>query len=197
MSSMEARISSSLGLPSPNPTELSTSLNDFNGLINHFTTLTLTHTTTNPFASISNPTQPRFKPGPKSQTLLKNLTVFERAFIGAAGGGIAGAFTYACLHPLDTIKTKMQTKGASQIYKNTLDAVSQTFSTNGILGFYRGFSAVVVGSTASSAVYFGTCEFGVWFAKLCQLWVHVLNFRIDLKEQYVLMLLASHEGYNI
>ncbi|CAL5185350.1 unnamed protein product [Lathyrus oleraceus] len=163
MSSMEARISSSLGLPSPNPTELSTSLNDFNGLINHFTTLTLTHTTTNPFASISNPTQPRFKPGPKSQTLLKNLTVFERAFIGAAGGGIAGAFTYACLHPLDTIKTKMQTKGASQIYKNTLDAVSQTFSTNGILGFYRGFSAVVVGSTASSAVYFGTCEFGKSF----------------------------------
>lgn len=57
----------------------------------------------------------------------------------------------------------MQTKGASQIYKNTLDAVSQTFTSKGILGFYSGFSAVVVGSTASSAVYFGTCEFAKSF----------------------------------
>lgn len=28
------------------------------------------------------------------------------------------------------------------------------------MGFYSGISAVIVGSTASSAVYFGTCEFG-------------------------------------
>ncbi|KAE8719526.1 Protein MITOFERRINLIKE 1 [Hibiscus syriacus] len=54
----------------------------------------------------------------------------------------------------------MQTKGASQIYANTFDAVVKTFQTSGILGFYRGVSAVIVGSTASSAVYFGTCEFG-------------------------------------
>ncbi|XP_010063881.2 protein MITOFERRINLIKE 1, chloroplastic [Eucalyptus grandis] len=75
-------------------------------------------------------------------------------------GGIAGAFTYVCLHPLDTIKTKLQTKGASEMYRNTLDAVVKTFQSRGILGFYSGISAVVVGSTASSAVYFGTCEFG-------------------------------------
>ncbi|GMY18117.1 protein MITOFERRINLIKE 1, chloroplastic [Fagus crenata] len=41
--------------------------------------------------------------------------------IGVAGGGIAGAFTYVCLHQLDTIKTKLQTKGTSQIYANTFD----------------------------------------------------------------------------
>ncbi|XP_004515118.1 protein MITOFERRINLIKE 1, chloroplastic [Cicer arietinum] len=157
-SSMEARISSSLGFPSPKPNQLSTTLTDFNSLINHFTTLTLTHHSP-PFATISDPTRPKRIP----QILLKNLTVLERAFIGASAGGIAGAFTYACLHPLDTIKTKMQTKGASQIYKNTLDAVSKTFTTNGILGFYSGFSAVVVGSTASSAIYFGTCEFSKSF----------------------------------
>jgi hypothetical protein len=156
-SSVESNISSSLNLPSPNSNQLSTIFNDFNNLINNITL-------TPPFASISDSPQTRFKPGPtKPQTLLKNLTVIERAFIGAAGGGIAGAFTYACLHPLDTIKTKMQAKGASQIYKNTLDAVSKTFTTNGILGFYSGFSAVVVGSTASSAIYFGSCEFGKSF----------------------------------
>lgn len=84
----------------------------------------------------------------------------EKALIGAAAGGIAGAFTYVCLHPLDTIKTKLQTKGASEIYSGTVDAIVKTFKNRGILGFYSGVSAVIVGSTASSAVYFGTCEFG-------------------------------------
>lgn len=91
---------------------------------------------------------------------MKNLSVFERALIGAGGGGIAGAFTYVCLLPLDTIKTKLQTRGASQIYSSTFDAIVKTFQEKGILGFYSGISAVIVGSTASSAVYFGTCEFG-------------------------------------
>lgn len=54
----------------------------------------------------------------------------------------------------------MQTKGASQLYSSTFDAIVKTFQTKGIMGFYSGISAVIVGSTASSAVYFGTCEFG-------------------------------------
>ncbi|KAB2037378.1 hypothetical protein E1A91_D03G073800v1 [Gossypium mustelinum] len=107
--------------------------------------------------------EPRSRNSSKAQILMKNLSVLERALIGAGGGGIAGAFTYVCLLPLDTIKTKMQTKGASEIYANTFDAVVKTFQTNGILGFYRGVSAVIIGSTASSAVYFGTCEFGKSF----------------------------------
>lgn len=103
---------------------------------------------------------PSTKNSPKPQTLMKNLTVLERALIGAGGGGLAGGFTYVCLLPLDAIKTKMQTKGASQIYKNAFDAVVKTFQSKGIAGFYSGISAVIVGSAASSAVYFGTCEFG-------------------------------------
>ncbi|XP_034674257.1 protein MITOFERRINLIKE 1, chloroplastic [Vitis riparia] len=97
---------------------------------------------------------------PTTKSLIKSLSVFERALIGAGGGGIAGAFTYFCLHPLDTIKTKLQTRGASEIYKGTLDAIVKTFQERGVLGFYSGISAVIVGSAASSAVYFGTCEFG-------------------------------------
>ncbi|XP_068662373.1 protein MITOFERRINLIKE 1, chloroplastic [Aristolochia californica] len=96
----------------------------------------------------------------KVQNLMKNVSVLEKAMIGAMAGGIAGAFTYVCLLPLDTIKTKLQTKGASEIYSGTFDAIVKTFQSRGILGFYSGVSAVIVGSTASSAVYFGTCEFG-------------------------------------
>ncbi|GAV70173.1 Mito_carr domain-containing protein [Cephalotus follicularis] len=104
--------------------------------------------------------KPTSRNSPKVQVLMKNLTNLERALIGAAAGGIAGAFTYVCLHPLDTIKTKLQTKDASRLYKSTFDAIAKTFQSKGILGFYSGVSAVIVGSTASSAVYFGTCEFG-------------------------------------
>ncbi|KAL3504411.1 hypothetical protein ACH5RR_034252 [Cinchona calisaya] len=104
--------------------------------------------------------KPASRGSPRVHALFKNLSVLEKALIGAAGGGIAGAFTYVCLHPLDTIKTKLQTKGASEIYSGTVDAIVKTFKNRGILGFYSGVSAVIVGSTFSSAVYFGTCEFG-------------------------------------
>ncbi|XP_022768011.1 protein MITOFERRINLIKE 1, chloroplastic [Durio zibethinus] len=191
---MEARLSASLGLPSPDPNHHLPITTDFPYLFTHFTPLmSSTQNTQKPlkpsqhnlsFASTSisadpksnwpkpnsvEPTkflkfpkwlEPTSRNSPKVHTLMKNLSVFERALIGAGGGGIAGAFTYVCLHPLDTIKTKMQTKGASEIYANTFDAIVKTFQTKGILGFYSGVSAVIVGSTASSAVYFGTCEFG-------------------------------------
>ncbi|KAF9606119.1 hypothetical protein IFM89_023172 [Coptis chinensis] len=87
---------------------------------------------------------------------MKNLTTFEKALIGSSTGGMAGAFTYVCLLPLDTIKTKLQTKGATQIYKGSVDVIVKTFQAKGILGFYSGIPAVIVGSTVSSAIYFGT-----------------------------------------
>ncbi|KAJ9146154.1 hypothetical protein P3X46_028458 [Hevea brasiliensis] len=184
---MDANICASLGLPSPDPRNQYHPLiqTDFTNLFIHFSPPLSTHTLQKPVKTHNIPiakslpfasnsfssnlkTTPNFskwlKPtsrnSPKVQSLMKNLSVFERALIGAGGGGIAGAFTYVCLHPLDTIKTKLQTKGASQLYSSTLDAVVKTFQEKGIMGFYSGVSAVIVGSTASSAVYFGTCEFG-------------------------------------
>jgi solute carrier family 25 S-adenosylmethionine transporter 26 len=93
------------------------------------------------------------------------LSVVERAMIGACAGGIAGAFTYVCLHPLDTVKTKLQMRGASQLYAGlgTVDVMGRVLKENGIGGLYSGVSAVLVGSTISSAIYFGTCEFAKAF----------------------------------
>uniref|UniRef100_A0A0D6QV68 Uncharacterized protein n=1 Tax=Araucaria cunninghamii TaxID=56994 RepID=A0A0D6QV68_ARACU len=90
----------------------------------------------------------------------KALSVAEKALVGACAGGIAGAFTYVCLHPLDTVKTKLQTRGASQMYKGSLDVIAKVVQKEGIVGLYSGVSAVLVGSAISSAIYFGTCEFG-------------------------------------
>ncbi|KAK8959223.1 hypothetical protein KSP40_PGU020554 [Platanthera guangdongensis] len=97
---------------------------------------------------------------PQSHPLLRSISVLDRSLIGAGAGAIAGAFTYVCLLPIDAVKTKLQTRGAAQIYSGAFDATLQIFRTQGLLGFYRGFSAVLVGSASSSAVYFGTCEFG-------------------------------------
>ncbi|EPS72945.1 hypothetical protein M569_01807 [Genlisea aurea] len=113
-----------------------------------------------PRRKISGWLKPAVRGSPSVHSLLKNLSVVERAAIGGCAGGIAGAFTYVCLHPLDTIKTKLQTKGASKIYAGAFDVIVKTLRDKGLLGFYSGVSAVIVGSTFSSAVYFGTCEFG-------------------------------------
>ncbi|CAN8235742.1 unnamed protein product [Cochlearia groenlandica] len=196
---MEARLSETLGLPSPANLNHCHVPNDFNSLFTHFSNLTSVQIPETkrklsrkpprfsksaaksrsvsfhaPFASASSSSstasdsesgftkwiKPASRSSPKIQTLMKSLSVFERALIGAGAGGIAGAFTYVCLHPLDTIKTKLQTKGASNLYRNSFDAIVKTFQAKGVLGFYSGVSAVIVGSTFSSAVYFGTCEFG-------------------------------------
>ncbi|KAK1361336.1 protein MITOFERRINLIKE 1, chloroplastic [Heracleum sosnowskyi] len=180
---MKTHTSKSLNLLYPIPSD-HTNIDDFNSL---FSTLnsTLLSCSTNPnlpisksnkflkfsSTSISLETQTTNLEKPISQNwikpsnkdvpvVFKNLSVFERALIGAGGGGIAGAFTYVCLHPLDTIKTKLQAKGAKDLYNGTFDAIAKTFQSKGILGFYSGVSAVIVGSTFSSAMYFGTCEFG-------------------------------------
>lgn len=53
------------------------------------------------------------------------LPLLERVGISALAGGIAGGFTNATLHPIDTVKTKLQTRGASNVYSGPLDVVSK------------------------------------------------------------------------
>lgn len=51
------------------------------------------------------------------------LNLIERAGISAVAGGIAGGFTNVTLHPIDTVKTKLQTRGASKLYSGPIDVV--------------------------------------------------------------------------
>ncbi|GAB2224381.1 hypothetical protein Drorol1_Dr00005137 [Drosera rotundifolia] len=134
----------------------------------HLLSTATTATTTTPYPSTPRTTNPPplflsislNPPHPTAATTKPtSLTIPDRALIGAAAGAIAGSFTYLCLHPLDTLKTKLQTRGAAALYSNSLDAALKILNSDGILGFYSGVSAVVVGSALSSAVYFGTCEF--------------------------------------
>lgn len=84
--------------------------------------------------------------GSHARGLLKQVTLLERAGIGAIAGGLAGGFTNATLHPIDTVKTKLQTRGSARMYSGPLDVVRKVFRAQGIQGFYCGLPAAVVGS---------------------------------------------------
>jgi solute carrier family 25 S-adenosylmethionine transporter 26 len=96
----------------------------------------------------------------QARSFYKQISLLDRTKIGAMAGGLAGAFTYCCLHPIDTVRTRLQSRGATQVYKSGLDCVVSILRTEGIFGFYSGISAVLVGSMISSAVYFGCIELG-------------------------------------
>ncbi|XP_068643098.1 uncharacterized protein [Aristolochia californica] len=76
-------------------------------------------------------------------------------------GAIAGAFGEGVMHPIDTIKTRVQSQAVingCQNQKNIIQMVRTVWAADGIRGFYRGVSPAVTGSLATGATYFGVIE---------------------------------------
>ncbi|KAH7404214.1 hypothetical protein KP509_15G016300 [Ceratopteris richardii] len=86
------------------------------------------------------------------------MSLMQRVGFSALAGGIAGGFTNVVLHPIDTVKTKLQTRGSASMYSGPVDVIIKVFTNQGISGFYCGVQAALVGSVMSSATYFGTYE---------------------------------------
>ncbi|KAI9086587.1 hypothetical protein K1719_031448 [Acacia pycnantha] len=169
---MEASISASLGFPSPNLCD-SSFPTDFTGLLNHFNTITRTSNDAHrfefrdtpipnlTFASASMATQthamptsqkflkPSSRNSPKVQTLMKNLSVIERALIGAAGGGIAGAFTYELI----TQRMQVGAKGRSW------EVLLKILEKDGILGLYAGYSATLLRNLPAGVLSYSSFEY--------------------------------------
>ncbi|KAL6501720.1 hypothetical protein OROGR_026853 [Orobanche gracilis] len=76
----------------------------------------------------------------------------EHAFAGA----MAGAFVSLCLHPIDTVKTVIQSCRVDR--KPLHDMGRSIFTERGITGLYRGISSNIVASAPISAVYTFTYE---------------------------------------
>ncbi|SCV04282.1 LANO_0G09252g1_1 [Lachancea nothofagi CBS 11611] len=75
-------------------------------------------------------------------------------------GGIGGAIGDSVMHSLDTVKTRQQ--GAPNVvkYKHMLSAYRALFLEEGVRrGLYSGYSAALMGSLPSAAIFFGTYEF--------------------------------------
>ncbi|XP_050226035.1 uncharacterized protein LOC126675436 isoform X2 [Mercurialis annua] len=78
-------------------------------------------------------------------------------------GGIAGGFGEGMMHPIDTIKTRIQTQAffnlnPNQSQKSILQMVRAVHAADGLKGFYRGVAPGVIGSLATGATYFGFIE---------------------------------------
>ncbi|CAI9786722.1 unnamed protein product [Fraxinus pennsylvanica] len=76
-------------------------------------------------------------------------------------GGIAGAFGEGMMHPVDTIKTRIQSQvilSGRQNQKSILQMVRTVWAIDGLTGFYRGIAPGVTGSLATGATYFGVIE---------------------------------------
>ena len=71
-------------------------------------------------------------------------------------GGIAGVVEALTCHPLDTIKVNMQLRRGQRI--NPFRAIVLIFKNDGLLGFYRGLGAVVIGISPKMAIRFSSFE---------------------------------------
>eukprot|EP00614_Pseudopedinella_elastica_P017723 CAMPEP_0172654438 /NCGR_PEP_ID=MMETSP1068-20121228/244334_1 /TAXON_ID=35684 /ORGANISM="Pseudopedinella elastica, Strain CCMP716" /LENGTH=172 /DNA_ID=CAMNT_0013468883 /DNA_START=43 /DNA_END=558 /DNA_ORIENTATION=- len=80
-------------------------------------------------------------------------------WVALSAGSLAG-FTQDCvMHPIDTIRARVNIlstgKGANPILSFTI-ASSDLMRGEGVRGFYRGFSAVLLMSVPTQALYFGS-----------------------------------------
>ncbi|KAL2340698.1 hypothetical protein Fmac_008638 [Flemingia macrophylla] len=76
-------------------------------------------------------------------------------------GAVAGAFGEGMMHPVDTIKTRLQSQAilsGVQNQKNILQMVQSVWQVDGLKGFYRGVAPGIIGSLATGATYFGVIE---------------------------------------
>ncbi|CAL0327600.1 unnamed protein product [Lupinus luteus] len=76
-------------------------------------------------------------------------------------GAVAGAFGEGMMHPVDTIKTRMQSQAILDgipNQKSILQMVQSVWQADGLRGFYRGVIPGITGSLATGATYFGVIE---------------------------------------
>lgn len=93
-----------------------------------------------------------------SSTHVLKITTVWREFVW---GGLAGGFGEGMMHPIDTVKTRIQSQAiisGSQGQKNILQMIQSVWASDGIRGFYRGVAPGVIGSFATGATYFGVIE---------------------------------------
>lgn len=73
-------------------------------------------------------------------------------------GGITGAIEITCTYPTEYTKTVMQLN--PEINKlGMMGTIKKTFNERGVLGFYRGYGALLLFSVPKNYVRFGTYTF--------------------------------------
>ncbi|KAL6948800.1 hypothetical protein ACO0QE_001273 [Hanseniaspora vineae] len=93
---------------------------------------------------------------PPSSTSSDKLSIWYNVIAGGLGGVVADS----AMHPLDTVKTKQQAPTLTSRSTAQRASFKSTFQQEGVRkGLYAGYSAAVLGSLPSTAVFFGTYEY--------------------------------------
>jgi len=80
----------------------------------------------------------------------------ESTFTHLSAGAAAGLFADTIVHPLDTIRARMQVQRGinNVVFKSTIDAFIKTIRFDGLRGLYKGYAIVALATTPAHAVYF-------------------------------------------
>ena len=82
---------------------------------------------------------------------------------GGCAGGCAASFTT----PLDVVKTRLQTQGATQHkYSGAIDAIRSIAEAEGVVAFTRGMGPRVLFHVPSMAICWTTYESSKYFLKV-------------------------------
>jgi len=81
-----------------------------------------------------------------------------------ACGGLAGAMSVVFSHPIDTVKSNMQSLGASKRYRSNFDCVRQIAAEGGLVaGLFRGVGVRFTRVTLEIGLLFTLYDqFGRW-----------------------------------
>jgi Mitochondrial carrier protein len=106
-------------------------------------------------------------------TNVKNSEVDKSVLVNAVSSAAAGIVSRLFTHPLDTAKARLQaldaaTQPPSTSYRGPLDVLRRTIQSEGLVGLYRGFPAVIVGGTPGTVLYL--CSYDVLKKQLQQRW---------------------------
>ena len=73
-------------------------------------------------------------------------------------GGVVGAIEISCTYPTEYLKTVLQID-KSKYNLGMLGLAKETYRTNGLMGFYRGYTALLMFSVPKNSVRFAGFEF--------------------------------------
>jgi len=93
----------------------------------------------------------------KRETVVPILSARDFGLLGIKNllmGGVAGMFAASVVYPMDMVKTRLQFQKSTgtPLYNGTLDCFRKILASEGILGFYRGLPAQLVGVAPEKAI---------------------------------------------
>eukprot|EP00741_Cyanophora_paradoxa_P000554 tig00000411_g537.t1 len=106
-----------------------------------------------------------FSPAP-TPTLLANMFA----------SGVARLVAISATHPIDTVKTKVQTSRGEP--RPALETLRLIVKQQGVTGLYAGLDGTMIGQVPYSAVAFGIYERSSWSATSPSLFAHILCYLV-------------------